>query len=79
MARSFLLVCFSADAFNFYPVCVAHGVGGGGVVKSARKREARKKKKRRESDGALGQVLIGTIQGESTATAGINYILRHDT
>lgn len=28
VARSFLLVCFSADAFNFYPVCVAHGAGG---------------------------------------------------
>lgn len=53
VARSFLLVCFSADAFNFYPVCVAHGMGGGEMVGSRecqkeRGKGKKKKKKKRE-------------------------------
>lgn len=45
VARSFLLVCFSADAFNFHPVCVAHGVAGGSWGVPERERQGRKKRR----------------------------------
>lgn len=59
-ARSFPLVCFSADAFNFYPVWCCDTRG---KPESARKTEENKK-------GVMEpwvKYWFGTIQGESTA------------
>lgn len=60
VARSFPLVCFSADAFNFYPVRCFDMRG--------ETRECQKEEKKKGSDGALGEILIVTILGEYTAT-----------
>lgn len=49
VARSFRLVCFSADAFNFYPVCVAHGVGERWGVPE----RARQGRKKEEAEGVM--------------------------
>lgn len=71
-ARSFPLVCFSADTFNFYPVRCCDT---GGKPESARTRGGN----REPTMEPWVEKLIRTIQCESAATTEAHYTLSHDT